>query len=149
VAGGHARDHDPGAVLQDSEEKSRQRRARKPASKKSWPRVKDLDFRPKGKQPLREFVAGKQPGSFYEKNLVAVAYLEEVLAIPAVGVGEVLAAYDECGWKPPTDPQNSLHQTSSHRKWLDTADMKAIRLTHRGRSMIQYDMPTKKSQPSE
>jgi hypothetical protein len=55
------------------------RRSRKSATKKSWSRAKDINFRPEGKPSLRDFAAEKDPASNHEKNVVAVYYLEEVL----------------------------------------------------------------------
>jgi len=113
-------------------------------AKKSWPRERDIDFRPVGKVSLRDFVAEKLPVTLYEKNLVAVYYMERILEIPSISVGHVLAAYAACSWKPPSDPENSLQQVSSHKDWLDTSDMKAIRTVHVGSTYVEYDMPVKK-----
>lgn len=127
---------------------TRKARARKSAVKKTYPRAKDINFRPDGKISLRDFAAEKQPTNFHEKNLVIVYYLEEFLEISSVEVGHVLAAYDECSWKSPSIPDNSLMVTSSQRRWLDTSDMKAIRTTHGGRNAVTYDMPIKKDKKS-
>jgi hypothetical protein len=117
------------------------RRTRKSTTKKSWSQAKDIDFRPEGKPNMRDFATGKAPANNYERNLVAVYYLEEILAISAIEVGHVLAAFAECEWRPASDPENSLMVTASRKGWLETSDMKAIRLTHRGRSTVQYDLP--------
>jgi hypothetical protein len=124
---------------------ARQRRPRKAASKRAWSPVKEIDFRPAGKQSLRDFAEEKLPVSQHEKNLVCVHYLEEVLGLSSVGAGHVLAAYEECGWKLPASPENSLQRTSCLKKWLETGDMQAIHVTLRGRNAIQYDLPAKKS----
>jgi hypothetical protein len=128
---------------QDAHPEARQRRTRKVAAKKSWSRVKDVNFRPEGKQSLREFAKAKGPANFHEKNLVIVYYLEVHLEIVSVEVGHVLAAYDECGWRSPSNPDNSLAVTASKKHWLDTSDLKAIRTTHSGRNAVEFDMPTK------
>jgi hypothetical protein len=117
------------------------RRTRKSAAKKSWSRARDLNFRPAGKPSLRDFAAEKDPASNFEKNVVAVYYLEEVLALDAIDVGHVLAVYTECGWRSPSDPENSLLVTASRKNWLETSDMKAIRLAYQGRNTVEYDLP--------
>ena len=123
-------------------------RVRKPAGKRSFARVKDINFRPEGKVSLRDFWAEKKPTNNHEKNLVIVYYLEEYLDVTAIGVGHVLAAYDEVGVKSPAIPDNSLMVTASQKSWLDTSDMKAVKTTHSGRNTIQYDMPIGKDKKS-
>jgi hypothetical protein len=76
---------------------------------------------------------------------VLVYYIEVCLGIDSIEVGHVLAAYDECGWKSPSQPDNSLVVTASKKNWLDTSDLKAIRITHSGRNAVEYDMPIKKA----
>lgn len=127
---------------------AKQRRARKPAAKKSWSRVKDINFRPAGKTSLRDYAIAKCPASNNERNLVAVHYLETVLEISSIEVGHVLAAYSECGWKVPANPDNpdnSLMVTASQKDWLDTSSMKAIRTRLKGQNHIEFDMPAKKA----
>lgn len=133
---------------QEEPKAKRTTRSRKSTAKKTYSRVKDINFRPEGKLSLRDFTAEKAPRNNHEKNLVFVYYLEEYLGIGSVEVGHVLAAYDEMGWKSPAIPDNSLMVTASQKGWLDTSDMKAIRTTHGGRNAVQYDMPVKKNNQS-
>lgn len=129
---------------QDEPHKAKRTRARRPASKKAYPRAKDIDFRPEGKMSLRDFIADKQPTNFYEKNLVIVYYLKEHLEMSAVDVGDVLAGYVHAGWKPPSDPENSLRQAASKKHWLDTSDTRSIKITYHGSIVVEHDMPIKK-----
>jgi hypothetical protein len=133
---------------QDGEAGGARRRSRKSAGKKSWTRVHDINFRPAGKEALRDFAASKAPVSFDEKNLVIVYYLEDMLEITPIGVGHVLAGYQECGWKSPSDPENSVAKTSSRKGWLDTSDRSAIHVVHAGRNTVEHDMPIKKDNKS-
>ena len=121
--------------------------ARRRARKSSALRPKDIDFRPEGKQSLRDFATEKAPNGSHEMNAVAIAYLQEVLEFDAIEAGHVLAAFIECEWRIPANPENALAKTASMKKWIDTSDMKAIRLTHPGRNLVRYDLPraTKKS----
>ena len=93
-------------------------------------------------------MATKEPANFNERNLALVYYFEVCLGITSIEVDHVLAAYDECGWKPPAQPDNSLAVTASKKNWLDTSDLKAIRLTHSGRNAVEYDMPFSKAKKS-
>ena len=115
--------------------------ARRRNRKKPPLRAKDINLHPEDKQSLREFAAVKSPAGFNEMNAVAVYYLQVVLGLDVIEAGHVLAAYHECGWRVPADPENALMKTASARKWLDTSDMKAIRLTFVGRNVIEHDMP--------
>lgn len=124
------------------------RRIRKSAAKKSWSRTKDINFRPEGRPSLRDFAAQKSPASNNERNVIAVYYLAEVLGIAAIEVGDVLAAYGERGWRPAKAPDNSLMVTACRTGWLETSDMKAIRITHQGRTAVQYDLPRSSAKKS-
>jgi hypothetical protein len=109
--------------------------------KKPSLRALDIDLYPEGKPSLRDFAAQKTPSGHFEMNVAAVYYLQEVLGLEAVEAGHVLTAFNECGWRVPADPVNSLNKTASAKKWLDTSDMRAIRLTFSGRNLVQHDLP--------
>jgi hypothetical protein len=105
--------------------------------------ARDLDFRPKGKQSLRDFVAEKKPWSNHERNVLAVAYLEEILRLSPITAGQVLGVYRECSWREPANLAGSLQLTAHRKNWLDTSDTNALRLTTQGRNHVMHDMPTK------
>lgn len=144
LADGDTTEHDKGETVPDASVKASatgRRRPRKAAAKKSWSRAKDINFRPEGKQSWRDFVAEKVPVTNFERNLAAVYYLQEILGLDAIDVSHVLAAFAECEWRSPTDPENSLTVTASRKGWLDTSDLKAITVTYRGRNTVQFDLP--------
>ena len=124
--------------------RSQRGRTRRPAPKKSYAAVKDINFRPQGLEALRDFAKQKAPTTFHEKNLLIVYYLEQTLNLTGITVGHVLAGYKECDWKSPAIPDNSLMVTASQRGWIDTSDMKSIRTTHGGRNTVEHDMPFEK-----
>jgi len=136
----------PGIAVGD--ESAVRRRSRKSAARKSWPSVPDINFRPDGKQSLREFAKAKAPANIDERNAVAVYYLQEILGIAAIHVGHVVAAYTECDWRYPANPGNKLSVTASKTNWLVTSDMKAIRLTHQGRNLVHLDLPRSRAKKS-
>jgi hypothetical protein len=127
---------------------ARQTRARKAGSKKSWSIDKEINFRPADKQSLREFADQKKPGSIEQKNVVIAYYMTEILGMNAVNVGQVLAGFAACQWKPSNAPDVSLRVTASKYAWLDTSDSKAIKLTHAGRSFVEFDLPKKTTKPA-
>jgi hypothetical protein len=120
------------------------KRHRRPSAKRAWQRAKDVNFRPDGKMSLREFATEKDPGNNDERNAVIVYYLEEILSLSSIDVSYVLAGYTDLALKAPSDPDNALRVTASKKGWLDTSDMKTIRITHPGRNAVEHDMPRKK-----
>ena len=138
----HAEGSAPGAIAPSGTARRRTR------NKKALLRAKDINFRPEGKTSLQQFAADKAPADMNEKNVVAVYYLEEILSIPGIEPGHVLAAFIECGWPLPADPENSLRKTASVKKWLNTGDSKAIHLTFPGRNTVEHDMPRAKATKS-
>lgn len=135
------------AQLADSEgyerkeetEKTGARRHRKHGRRRDP--IRNIDFRPDGQLSFRDFVAEKQPTTIDQKNVVAVYWLEYVAEIPDISVGHVLAAYKECSWREPANPDNALQVTASRFHWLDTHNMASIVVTPSGRNVVQYDMP--------
>lgn len=107
--------------------------------------VRNIDFRPDGQTWFRDFVEEKQPSNLHQRNVLAVYWLQYYAGIMDIGVGHVLAAYKECSWREPTNPENALQSTASRCHWLDTHDMASIAVTPSGRNAVQYDMPTGKS----
>ncbi|MFG2933461.1 hypothetical protein [Streptomyces achromogenes] len=131
------------AIASDVNTPEKKRRRAKP--KRNWTAVKDIGFRPEGKIPFKDFIEEKQPSTIDLKGLAAVYYFEQILELEEIGVGHVMAAYKEAGWRNPSNPENSLQVTSSRHHWLDTSNMKAIKTTQRGRDWVEHDMPAKKN----
>lgn len=126
---------------QNGDASARRKPGRKATTKKpSYPRI-DVNFRPEHGVSLRDFADEKKPANNHERNLLIVYYFEDHLSEQEVTVGQVLAGYRECKWRPPGDPDNSLSKTASLHAWLDTASREAIKTTHKGRSFIEHDMP--------
>lgn len=103
--------------------------------------IKDLDLQPEGKESLSAFVDRKKPKTNYARNVVSVYYLTEVLGVTSVSINHVFTCYKDMGWREPTDLANSLAQTASHKRHLDTADLDDIKLTPAGRNHVQHDLP--------
>lgn len=124
-----------------SASRTAKRRTRGSNGGKAWAPKNDFNWRPQGKQPLREFVEEKQPRGNYERNTVAVFWLSEIAGASPVDVGHVIAAYRECGWKLPNDIANSLSVTGSRKSLLLTSDRAALKLTPTGDNLVRYDLP--------
>jgi hypothetical protein len=122
--------------------------ARKRAQKRNFTVPRGLNFSPSGKQSLEDFVAEKQPRTQFETNLVAVYYLSEVMGEQAIDVGKVLAVYQAMpSWTAPTQPDTVLRNTASSKGWLDTSNMKDIKVVWAGTNHLDK-MPSGSKKPS-
>lgn len=119
------------------------RRASKRTSggKRTFNIPRGMHFAPPGKPSLEDFVKEKQPRNQHEFNLAAVYYLTTHLDEANIDVGKVLAVYKAAGWTAPSQPDTSLRNTASHKGWIDTADMKAIKLVWAGENYVDSKMP--------
>jgi hypothetical protein len=106
--------------------------------------VKDLDLRPKGKTSFADFVKEKGPASNNDKTVVALYYLANELKISRVTRDHVFTAYREMGWKIPNDFANSLQQTATKKRFLDTSNADDLRLLTPGLNRVEHDLPKQK-----
>jgi len=106
--------------------------------------VKELDLRPKGKKSLADFAAEKNPTSNHDKTAVALYYLANEANVSPVTRDHVFTAYREMGWKIPTDFANSLQQTATKKRFLDTSDAENLRLLTPGQNRVEHDLPEQK-----
>ena len=123
---------------------SRRRRNGRSGAKRSYTIPKGLNFAPDGEQSLESFIEEKQPRNQDEKNLVACFYLARMMH-ETVDTEHVLAVYQAAKWIAPSQPNTSLQKTASKYGWLDTADMKAIKVVWQGENYIgRMPIETKK-----
>jgi hypothetical protein len=118
------------------------RPARKATAKKNFTVPRDLNFAPEGKPSLADFVAEKRPRNIDEKNLLACYYLREMLGIEEISIGHVLAVYKAAGWNAPGQPDTQLRNTAARLSWIDTANMKDIKVVWGGEHHVETKMPT-------
>jgi hypothetical protein len=132
----------PGGQGTDASRKRPARSARKKKTTKPSPSiVKDLDLRPEGRESFREFAGGKKPTTNLKKCTVAVYYLTQVLGVAGVDPNHVFTCFKDAKWRVPADLHTTLAETASRDGWLDTSDMDNIRLTPRGETMVEHDLP--------
>lgn len=145
VGGGKGAPEEPAS--QDDESQGVGAPTRRPGrrgngSRRTFTVHKDINFAPVGKQSLEEFVSEKAPRSQHEKNLAACYYLSEVLETPEITLGHVLAVYQAAGWNFPAHPDTALQNTASARSWLDTSNMKDIKVVWAGQNYVRSKMPS-------
>lgn len=116
------------------------KKAVKKAGKKLvYSATKNINFAPSGKTSWKDFAAEKNPTNNFEKALVAVHYMREILG-RTVATGDVIAAFDLVKWKNPTDPANNLQQAGS-KGWLDTSNMNDVKTVWAGENYLKHDLP--------
>jgi hypothetical protein len=150
TAGGAAERQDPAPTA------SRQARKRAPKSgedgktkqrRTGGPKqIKELDFTPRGKPSLADFVTEKQPKSQDDKNAVSVYWLIEHAGVTPVSIDHVYTCYRDQGWPLPTDMANRLALTASRKRFLNTSDYEDIRLTPTGTNHVEHKLPPKKGE---
>ncbi len=119
----------------------------KPRSPSTGPKMLgDLVLNPSGKQSFKDFAKEKNPTSNFERSVVAVYYLEQVLEVNGITADHVFTAYKSVGWRPPSDPRNNLQVVKSKHAWIETQNMDAIATTYRGRTFVEHDLPKKKTE---
>ena len=106
--------------------------------------VKELDLRPKGKKSFPDFVMEKSPTSNHDRTAVALYYLANVAEITPVTRDQVFTCYREMGWKVPADFANSLQQTATKKRYLDTSNGDDLRLLNPGLNRVEHDLPLQK-----
>jgi hypothetical protein len=107
--------------------------------------LKDLDLSGKGKhQRLKDFFNQYEVKTNFERNLIFVYYLNQILEISEVTVDSVFTCYREISTiKAPGALRQSLIDTSHNRGWIDTQDMDSISVTIVGINYIEHDMAKK------
>ncbi|OMB95995.1 hypothetical protein [Mycobacterium colombiense] len=137
---------DPRVDLDTDEPKSPTKKAAKKAAKRAGAKKtnydvpKGVNYAPSGKQALKEFAESKKPTNNQEKLLVVVYWLQKI-AERDVTAGEVIAAFNFLGWRPPANPPNALQVIATRKQWFDTKDMNNVEVMWTGENYLQHDLP--------
>ncbi len=132
---------EPGQENQPSDHSNSARGRKKKKAAPSLQPIRDLDFWPTGVQSLSDLVAEKQPTTNHQKNALVVYWFEEISSLTEFGASHVLSAYKAMKWREPTDLDNSLCVTASLKHWINTSDMKALKITPGGRNLVNHELP--------
>jgi hypothetical protein len=136
-------------LLSEDEDEIRQKLQKKKKGKKTAKKsktgpslVKDLNLRPSGKETFEQFVRGKKPSSNQEKCLVAAYYLKYSLKGKA-DVNSIYTCFKFAHWRVPADLENTLCVIATQKGWLDTTDLKDIKIPTLGENYVEHDLPPK------
>jgi hypothetical protein len=103
--------------------------------------VANLEFRPSGKQSLKEFWEEKNPKTDLEATLTAVYYMQHVMDLSEIGPGHVMTAFREAGKAIPVDIRQTIRNVKRNKIWLNfDSNLDGIRTTTQGENYILYDM---------
>jgi len=118
-----------GSVLESIKAKKQSRARTSPSDDLTF--LTDLDLRPPGKESLKEFLAKYNAKSYFERNLVYVQYLHEILGLNIVTMDHIYTCYRHIGGKIPAFP-STIKDTRHHKGWLEFTDMNSIKVTRNG-----------------
>lgn len=99
----------------------------------------NFEFAPQGHESLRDYYKKFAVKSNFEKNLVFVHYLQEVIKTENISKDHIYSCYREVGEKIPNVPQ-SLKDTKHNKSWIDTSNMNDIKITRVGLNYISQDL---------
>jgi hypothetical protein len=102
--------------------------------------VPNLNFRPDGKQTLREFLEEKSPKSDLETVLAIVYYVQHLMAMTTIGPAHVMTAFKEAGKAIPVDLRQTIRNIKKTRMWLNFTDIEDIRTTTQGDNIVEHEM---------
>ncbi|MDK9556839.1 hypothetical protein QQF73_04310 [Marinobacter sp. M216] len=103
--------------------------------------LKNLDLSGPGDSPsLKDFFSSYEHKTNYERNLIFVHYLKEILGIEKVTLDHVFTCYRNVGQKIPKALEQSLRDTSKDRGWVDIDDLEDIKVPVAGYNHITHDM---------
>jgi hypothetical protein len=102
--------------------------------------VPDLDFRPSGERPLKEFMGDRNPKDDIEATLVTVYYMQHKMNLSKIGPAHVMTAFKEAGKSIPADVRQTLRNVKSSKMWLNFSDLDDVRTTTQGDNHVEHDM---------
>lgn len=99
----------------------------------------DFDFNPTNQKSLKDYFNEFEPKTNYERNLIFVYYLQEILSTSNISTDHIYSCYRNLGLKIPSFPQ-TLIDTNVHKGWLTTSDTNDIKVTRTGMNYILHEM---------
>lgn len=138
--------NEPTVVTESEKTEPKKLKAKNPSKKPKGSGSKDLtyltefDFRPSNNEALKDFFGKYKTSSNFEKNLVFIYYLQEVLKVSEITVDHVYSCYRYLNLKIPSLIQ-SLIDTKKAKGWIDTSDTNDMKVTRTGINFLEHEMP--------
>ncbi|MGH7037752.1 MAG: hypothetical protein ACREE4_02335 [Stellaceae bacterium] len=102
--------------------------------------VPDLNFRPDGKQALKEFMEEKSPKNDLEAALATVYYMQHIMGLDKIGPDHIMTAFKEAGKPIPVDVKQTIRNVRKSKIWLNYSDTEDIRTTTQGENFVEHEM---------
>jgi hypothetical protein len=102
--------------------------------------VPDLNFRPDGKQALKEFVDEKTPKNDLEVALATVYYMQHFMGLTKIGPAHMMTAFKETGKPIPADVRQTIRNVRKSKIWLNFTDIEDVRTTTQGDNFVEHEM---------
>lgn len=99
----------------------------------------DYDFRPAGKESLKDFFEKYKAKNNLEYNLVFIYYLQNIIGESTISVNHIYSCYRHLNISLPVFPQ-TLIDTKHRKGWIDTSDLSNIRLVREGINFLEHEM---------
>ena len=108
--------------------------------KESYSIVKDINLS-MDRTTLKDFYSSKNPQTALERNVVFVYFLQKISDLEKITIGHIYTCYKDLSIKPPEKLRQSLADTSSKKGWLDTSSMSDIKISLKGESFVDHELP--------
>lgn len=107
--------------------------------------IPDLNFRPDGKQTLREFFAEKGPKGDMEQVLVVTYYMQHQMNMQAVGLGHIRTAMKDVNKPLPADLRSTVRNMKKQKAWLNWSKPDSMQVTTIGENYVEHDIASRKT----
>lgn len=128
-------------ILDSTTPKGETESKKKKSKPPSYTFVKDLNLRPDGKSGLREFYNEKGPKSQQERITVVLYYLYRTLQTPSITCNHLYTAIKEVSVRIPQFLQQTLHNISNRKGWIDASNTDNLKTTVPGDNFVEHDLP--------
>jgi len=102
--------------------------------------VPNMDFRPSGKQALKDFLEKKSPKNDIEITLAAVHYMQHVMQLTKIGPAHVMTIFKDAGKPIPVDLKQTIRNIKKSKMWLNFTDIEDVRTTTQGDNFVEHEM---------
>jgi hypothetical protein len=130
-----------GEIGSEKVKDSKPKNKHKPSSFKILP---DLNYKPKGKKSLIDFIKGLPFGSNPEKTLGIVYYCKETLGIEKVTTDHIFTGFKELKIPIPPTLYQGIVNLKNRTGWLTFEKTDDITYSIQGGNFIEHDLPKKK-----
>ena len=100
--------------------------------KQSLNKVDEVLQIPNVKEELKALEKETKPSTSYDYNLLLVHFLSNIKGMSGITKDHIYTCLDMLGGKIPANLYQSVHDTGKTKGWLDTTDMKDLKVTQAG-----------------